>query len=320
MAGFAGPDLAIAVSKVGGLGQIGADDNLERLKTQLTQVEDALGRHNGLLPIGVGFLSFIVKTDEAVAVVEQFKPAVVWIFAAKSLDDYAGWAEKVRKVSPSSQVWIQAGNVESALHVAETARPNVLCLQGADAGGHGFEKGAGIVSLLPEVSDALESEGLDIALVASGGISEGKAAAAAFALGAQGVVMGTRFLSAKETVIHPKYRGAVLAAKDGGQSTIRAKVFDELRGPNRWPVAYDGRSLKMQSFHDHKAGVDIDDIRKRHNEAIKAEDAGFGIDGRAAMWAGTGVGLVRKEQQAAEIVEETRRGIVEAMNKAKTRL
>ncbi|KAK4500525.1 hypothetical protein PRZ48_008714 [Zasmidium cellare] len=320
MGGIAQADLAIAVSKAGGLGQIGVDDNLEGLKTQLAQVEKELGRHNGLLPIGVGFLSFIVDSSKAVEIVEKFKPAVVWVFAANALDDYAGWAEKVRKASPSSQVWIQVGNVEAAVRVAKEARPDVLCVQGADAGGHGFEKGAGIISLLPEVEDALAEEGHDIALVAAGGIADGRAGAAALNLGAQGVVLGTRFLSAPETNVHPRYRAAVLAAKDGGQSTIRAKLFDELRGPNRWPVAYDGRSIRMKSFEEHKAGVHIDEIRKRHTEAIKGEDAGFGVDGRTAMWAGSGVGLVRKEQPAAEIVEEFRRGIFDAMHTARTRL
>lgn len=105
--------------------------------------------------------------------------------------------------------------------------------------GHGFEKGAGIISLLPEVADALATEGYgNIPLVTAGGIVDGRGAAAALTLGAQGVVMGTRFLSATEANIHPKWRDAVLATSDGGQNTVRAKLFDELRGPNMWPERY----------------------------------------------------------------------------------
>lgn len=321
MGGIAQAPLAIAVSKAGGLGQIGVDDDLEGLKSQVSYVEKELGRQNALLPIGVGFLSFIVHRDEAIGIVEEFKPAVVWIFAAEELEDYAGWTEGVRRVSPNSQVWIQVGNVEAAFRVAKVARPDVLCAQGADAGGHGFEKGAGIISLLPEISDALVEAGYgDVGLVAAGGIVDGRAGAAALSLGAQGVVLGTRFLSAPETTVHPRYRAAVIAAKDGGQSTVRAKLFDELRGPNRWPGAYDGRSIRMKSFEEWKGGVGIEEIRKRHAEAVQAEDAGFGMEGRTAMWAGTGVGLVRREQPAAEIVEEVRSGIVEAMVQARMRL
>lgn len=76
----------------------------------------------------------------------------------------------------------------------------------------------------------------------------------------------------------------------------------------------------MKSFDEWKDGVGMEQIRKRHAEAIKGEDAGFGVEGRTAMWAGTGVGLVTREQAAAEIVEEVRQGIVEAMEQARTRL
>lgn len=190
-------------------------------------------------------------------------------------------------------IWIQVGSVEAALTVARSVHPAVICVQGSDAGGHGFEKGAGIISLLPEIADSLAENGFsDIHLVAAGGIVDGRAAAAAFALGAEGVVMGTRFLAALETNMHPSYRQAILAATDGSQSTTRCKLFDELKGPNIWPEAYDGRGIVMESWTDHRSGVDIDEIRTRHADAVKLENAGFGSNGkgRAAMWAGTGVG------------------------------
>lgn len=196
-------------------------------------------------------------------------------------------------------------------------------IQGVDAGGHGYERGAGIISLLPEVLDALSEAGKSqIPLVAAGGIVDGRAAAAALTLGAQGVVMGTRFLSASETNVHPEYRKAILAANDGGQCTVRSKVFDELRGPNAWPEEYDGRSFRIQSFKEHSEGVHIDEIRKRHSSAIKDDSRGFAEDlsGRAAAWAGTGVGLVRREQSAEEIVESVRSGIIAALEAARARL
>ncbi|KAI7278211.1 hypothetical protein KC352_g7525, partial [Hortaea werneckii] len=199
--------------------------------------------------------------------------------------------------------------------------PDALCIQGLDAGGHGLEKGAGIITLLPEVRDALASEGYGyIPLLASGGIVCGRSAAAALALGAEGVVMGTRFLAATETTMHPAYRAAIFAASEGAESTVRSKLFDELRGPNIWPEDYDGRSLVMQSWEDHVRGVSLDEVRKSHAEAVKAEDRGYAVNGkgRAAIWAGSGVGMVRKEQLAAEILEEVRREIGEAFQKART--
>ena len=320
MGGFATADLAIAVTRAGGLGFIGAVFDMPALSAELARVEATLKRHNGLLPIGVGLLPFVAKAEEVLPVLSQYRPAIVWLFAATQLDDYAGWTERVRSVTPQSQVWIQVGSVGAALQVAESARPDALCIQGSDAGGHGFEQGAGIVSLLPESSDALAAAGHgQIHLLAAGGIADGRSAAAAFALGAEGVVMGTRFLAATETQMHPEYRKAILAAKDGGVSTTRAKLFDELRGPNIWPQMYDGRSLVMESWNDHLRGVGVEEIRRLHAEATAKEDRGYAADGkgRAAIWAGTGVGLVKREQAAEEIVDEVRREAAAAMERAR---
>lgn len=238
-------------------------------------------------------LPFVTKIGEAMPVFKRFRPAVIWLFGARQLADYANWADRARAASPHSMIWVQVGSVEAALTVARTVHPAVLSVQGSDAGGHGFEKGAGIISLLPETADALEENGFsDINLVGAGGIADGRSAAAAFALGAEGVVVGTRFLAASETKVHPSYREAVLAAKDGSQTTTRCKLFDELKGPNIWPEAYDGRGIVMESWADHLDGVSIDEIRERHAEAVKLNSAGYGTNGkgRAAMWAGTGVG------------------------------
>lgn len=324
MGGFATSTLAIAVSKAGGLGQIGSDASMKDLDIELGKVEGALDRTSeGLLPIGVGLLVFVTKRDHALEVLQKYKPAVVWLFAAHELSDYAQWAKEIRQVSPQSQVWVQIGSVAGALETAKETKPDVLCVQGIDAGGHGWERGAGIISLLPEVSDAFATTGIDIPLVAAGGIADGRAAAAAFTLGAQGVVLGTRFIAATETKVNAQYRAAILDAEDGGQSTVRDKVFDNLRGKNIWPGKFDGRSLRTASFQDHENGVSIHEIRDRHAEAIKEDDAGYapGLNqGRAATWAGTGVGLVRAEQSAEAIVEEVRTGVIAALEAVKARL
>jgi len=310
------------VTKAGGLGFIGAGLDLSALEKHLMTAGEALGRHGDVLPVGIGLLLFVSKVDDFLPILQKYQPAVVWLFAAKKLEDYAEWTSKIRGVS-KSQVWIQVGSVAAAVTVAQQAKPDAICAQGADAGGHGFEKGAGIISLLPEVADTLAEHGHgDIPLVAAGGIADGRGAAAAFALGAQGVVLGTRFLAAPETEMHPGYRAAILAASDGGQSTVRAKLFDNLRGANIWPEGYDGRSVVMESYVNHMGGVSIEEIRRLHAKALESGEAGFGSDGkgRAAMWAGTGVGLVKKEQRAAEIVEEIRRGVQDAFEEARARL
>jgi nitronate monooxygenase len=314
MAGFAGGALASAVTLAGGLGLIGGLFNATDIRKEMRIASETIAATSTIpssntLPVGVGFLPFVVKLDECLPVVEEYKPAVVWLFAAKELDHYAEWAAALRKVSPESQIWVQVGSIAAALQVARTAGPDALCLQGADAGGHGFEKGAGVISLVPEASDALAREGFsNISIIAAGGIVDGRGVAAALSLGADGVVMGTRFLASKEVVLHPQYQAAVLEAQDGGQVTTRSKLFDQLRGPNVWPELYDGRSLTVQSHKDFLNGVSLEEIQKLHNEAKLAEDQGFntGLQGRAAIWAGTGVGLVAEVKGAAEIVESVR--------------
>jgi nitronate monooxygenase len=314
MAGSAGGALASAVTLAGGLGLIGGLFNVDDVRKELRTASDAIAASSApsstaTLPVGVGFLPFVLKLDDVLPVVEEFKPAVVWLFAAKELDHYAEWAAALRKASPASQIWVQVGSVVAALQVAKTTNPDALCLQGADAGGHGFEKGAGIISLVPETIDTLAREGFSqVSVIASGGIVDGRGVAAALSLGAEGVVMGTRFLASNEVNVHPQYQAAVLEARDGGQVTTRSKLFDQLRGPNPWPELYDGRSLMIQSHKDFMNGVSLEEIQRSHNEAVTADDKGFstGLQGRAAIWAGTGVGLVTEVEGAAKIVESVR--------------
>jgi nitronate monooxygenase len=338
MGGFAGGALATAVSDAGGIGLIGAVDETEKIEVYLAEASTYFSSSGAspssssvscknesaaqffaethLLPLGVGFITFFVDMEAALKVLQAHPPAIVWLFAAKEFADYGVWAEALRKVVPATKIWIQVGSASAALEIARLARPDVLVLQGADAGGHGFRRGAGIVSLLPETRDLLASHGLadNVSLVAAGGVVDGRGVAAALTLGAEGVVMGTRFLVAPETKIHDAYRDAVLKARDGAASTVRADVFDKLRGPNIWPAVYDGRALTTDSYADWQDGVDIDEIRKRCKEAAGGEDKGY--TRRAAVWAGTGVGLVNEVRPAAEIVEDVRESAKRVLREA----
>jgi nitronate monooxygenase len=322
MGGFAGGKLAAAVTQAGGLGLIGAIMSGD-LEKELAIAADALksSQPSEILPIGVGLLPFVVNLDSVLPILQKHQPAVVWLFAAKELDDYTAWAMKIREVCPNSRIWIQTGTVGAAVKIAQSTNPDALVLQGADAGGHGFERGASIVSLLPEATDVLKANKLGhIPLLCSGGIADARGAAAAFALGASGVVLGTRFLAARETNAPSGYRELVLATNDGAQSTVRSKLFDNVKGPNIWPEAYDGRSLVTESYTDHTRGVDIEQIREKHNKAVTGEDSGFGATNRANVWAGASVGLVNKLQDAAEIVEEVRLGVGQILKGAIARL
>lgn len=323
MSGFAGPALAHAVYKAGGIGFLGGLPDIKALRTALEDVTELVTGHRmpkpgANLPIGLGALLFAQKLDEVVALIAEFRPVAVWLFAAHESADFGRWSEAIRKANEQTKIWIQIGSVTGAINLVQSCKPDVLVLQGADAGGHGGEKGAGIISLIPETLHALQQlEMDDMSIVAAGGIADGSCVAAALTLGANGVVMGTRFLAAEETTVHPSYQAAILETEDGGQTTVRAKVFDELAGPNIWPNDFDGRALIAQSYYDHVKGISIEEIRKSHVEAKQTPHLGFDKENRrAAIWAGTGVGLVRKKLPAAEIITEVRQAAKTALERA----
>lgn len=286
MGGFAMHNLACTVSQAGGLGFIGSVNDMPALEKELSAAKEQLAsssikpKVDGMLPIGVGFLPFVANLDAAAEIIQKYKPAAVWLFVEKQPGDYKRWVERMREASPDSKIWIQNGAVASALAIARTCHPDVLVMQGSDAGGHGYEKTASVISLVPETISALSDARLsDIKVVASGGIADGRSVAAVLALGASGAVMGTRFLASEEVVLPAKelIREALIKASDGGKATVRDKLFDELKGQNFWPTEYDGRSLVIDSYLDHQSGMSIDEIRRLHKEAESTTEKGFSL-------------------------------------------
>lgn len=313
MSGAALSELAIAVSRAGGLGQIGFLDDMHELSNELGVARDKLQDliaslpDPQVLPIGVGVIVFGSPMEAWMRLFKTHKPAVIWL-SFSGTNELQQWTEAIRQASPKSQVWIQLGSVKAALEVAQACHPDALVLQGSDAGGHGHQDGASIVSLIPEVTDTLLQHGIsDIPFVAAGGIVDGRGTAAALALGASGVVMGTRFLSAPETRIPKIYRDAIFKASDGGQATARSRVFDEIWGPNFWPATYDGRCLRNKVYDQYASGVDIKKIRSwLASEMNGSGSESLDVHDMGSLWAGTGVGMVNSMQRAGEIVQTSR--------------
>lgn len=218
---------------------------------------------------------------------------------------------------------MQIGCVEQAIEGLRVAEPDVLVVQGTDAGGHGLVRGASVVSLVPEVNDAVDgfvkhkrAKGRNVrkpVLLAAGGIMEERGAAAALVLGASGVCMGTRFLGSREAVIAKGYQNEVLRASDGGQNTVRTKVYDEVRGTPGWADTHNGRSLINKTYVDWENGMDHEENKKLYEAEILKGDDGWGVQGRMTTYAGTGVGLVKKVLGAGEIVREVREGAVNVL-------
>ena len=350
---ISGPAVAVAISSAGGLGFIGpgahpADlDNtlssipplLEALPTSsaLRQTSSAQSaRPNALLPVGIGFQTWASDLATTTRIMRVHPPPVAaWLFAPrhgqKELDE---WTAGIRAATHGlTKIWIQVASVKDAEAAATSnERPDVLVVQGSDAGGHSRTKGAGLMTLLPEIADTLndaiatatdnkQDNGRTlqpIPLVAAGGIIDSRGVVSAAALGAAGFALGTRFLASHEANINPGYVRHVLSATDGGQTTVRTQLYNHLRGTTDWPAEFDARGLANASWRDYEAGVPFEALKERHADAVSRGEEGWGeAEGRVATYAGTGVGLVRERLGAADIVREIRRGVQGVMDDAR---
>jgi nitronate monooxygenase len=143
---LAGPPLAVAVSNAGGIGFIGPGASPSDLEPSLKSAHSLITtspslsktfKEQGKLPIGVAFQTWAGDLDVASKALEKFKVSAVWLFAPshgqRELDE---WASMIRSVSQGTQVWIQVPSVRDAVDaVGSEQRPDVLVVQGADAGG-----------------------------------------------------------------------------------------------------------------------------------------------------------------------------------------
>ncbi len=190
---------------------------------------------------------------------------------------------------------------------AVAAGVDLIVAQGWEAGGHVWGEVA-TLPLVPAVVDAVAP----VPVLAAGGIVDGRGLAAALALGAAGVWMGTRFLLAEESATHERYRQRLHAAVE--TDTIHTDLFDvgwanaplrTLRNPtyDRWDAA--GRPPSGA-----RPGEGEEIARNELGEAVLryASDAPLvgttGEIGAMVLYAGQGVGLVGRTQPAAEIVRE----------------
>jgi nitronate monooxygenase len=302
--------LVVAGSKAGGFGFLAGGFDLSNLDSDLAEAarllkEADVPAHEGVLPMGVGFQNWGSDLKLAIGAIKKYPPAAVWFFAPRRLSDLLPWAKEVRNATDGrTKIWVQVGSVGQALEVAKTTKPDVLVLQGSDAGGHGLSHSASVLSLVPEVVDALAKERLRIPVIAAGGISEGRGVAAALTLGASGVALGTRFLACKEATIAKGYQDEVVRVHDGGVSTVRSKLYDGLRGILDWPKAYDGRGVANRSFLDAQSGMSAEENKNLYQEEMTKGDDGWGAEGRMTTYAGTGIGLVIEVKSAQEIIKE----------------
>ncbi|MDD4572288.1 MAG: enoyl-[acyl-carrier-protein] reductase FabK [Clostridia bacterium] len=278
MAWIADASLAAAVANGGGLGLIAAmNADAEWLRREIRKAKQLTEN-----PFGVNIMLMSPYADEVAKVVCEEGVKVVTTGAgdpAKYMEEWHKAGIKVLPVVASTAMAKRAAKNGAAAIIAE----------GGESGGHVGELTT--MTLVPQVCDVV-----DIPVIAAGGIADGRGIAAAFMLGAAGVQLGTRFLVAEECNVHRVYKEKILKAKDIDTITTGKRLGH--------PV----RSLKNQFAREffkkeYDSSVTNEELEAFASGALRLA-AIEGDAERGCFLAGQIAALIKKEQPAAEIIQE----------------
>jgi len=281
MGSAAGGKLAAAVTHAGGLGMLGSGYADEKtIRRELIEAGNAR--------IGIGFITWALdKNPAALDVALEAKPAAVML----SFGDPSPYTTRIK--AAGCRIICQVQTLEQARQAAASGA-DVIIAQGRDAGGHsGMTRGT--IGLVPAVVDAVGS----IPVVAAGGIADGRGLAAALALGAAGVSMGTRFTATRESLWDQAMKEKAVAS--GGDQTAQTRVFDIVRAA-AWPAIYPGRALRNDFFEQWHGREEALQGQQKEAEAGYLASPADDLRQRV-VWAGESVDLVRDIPSARELIE-----------------
>lgn len=289
MALVTGGRLAAAVSGAGGLGIIGGgyagilggEPDLAR------ELEHVRGHR-----FGIGFITWaLAKVPHALDDAMSHAPACVFL----SFGDPRPFADRIRRGGARLICQVQClRHVDQAIDAGAAA----IVAQGTEAGGHGASRST--LPFVPEVADYLAARAPATLLLAAGGIADGRGLAAALMLGADGVVVGTRFWASAEALTPAPAVDRGLRAT--GDDTVRTKAIDPLRGV-RWADEFSFRILKNRlteqwAHREAEAAAAFGSLSQAYADARARQDFDT-----VAVVAGECIGLINDRPGAAGIVE-----------------
>ncbi|MFA7505085.1 MAG: nitronate monooxygenase [Burkholderiaceae bacterium] len=285
MAFAAGGALAAAVSRAGGLGLIGGGyGDASWLEEQFDAAAGAR--------VGVGFITWSLrKSPSMLTDVLAHRPAAVML----SFGDPRPFVDEIR--AAGALVICQCQDMAHVMDAVDV-RADVVVAQGSEAGGHGALRGT--LTFVPEAADHLAAHAPDTLLLAAGGIADGRGLAAALALGADGVLVGTRLWASTEALVHDGHHRAIL--ETDGDGTLRTTVADIARQIS-WPRGFSAR-IRRNAFTDRWHGREAELERQvavegpRYRQAFTAGDPE-----NTGVWFGEAAGLIDSIEPAARIVE-----------------
>ena len=277
MAWVAEYHLASAVSQAGGLGIIGAGGApADFVCEQIRQVK-AMGDK----PFGVNIMLMNPEADAIAQVIVDEGVKVVTTGAGNPSKYMEMWKAAGVKVIPV------VASVAMA-KLMERGKADAVIAEGMESGGH--IGSLTTMALVPQVADAV-----NIPVIAAGGIADGRGFAAAFMLGAEGVQIGTRFVAAKESIVHENYKAMLIKSKD-----IDSTVTGMTHGH---PIRTLRNKMTKEYLRLEKEGTDFMELEKLTLGGLrKAVMEGDVVNG--SVMAGQIAGLVRKEQPCKEIIDE----------------
>ncbi len=277
MAWVAEYHLAAAVSEAGGIGLIGAGGApASFVREQIRKTKELTQK-----PFGVNIMLMNPEADEIAKVVVEEGVKVVTTGAGNPGKYMAAWKDAGVKVIPV------VASVAMA-KMMERAGADAVVAEGTESGGH--IGSATTMTLVPQVVDAVK-----IPVIAAGGIADGRGFAAAVMLGAEAVQLGTRFIVAKESIVHENYKQKVIAARD-----IDSEVTGMSHGH---PVRQLRNSMTREYLKLEKEGAPFEELEQLTLGALrKAVVEGDTVNG--TLMAGQIAGLVSKEQTCAEMIQE----------------
>ena len=207
-----GWELASAVSNAGGLGIIGAGSMYpEVLRDQIQKCQAATNR-----PFAVNVPLLYPSIEEHMATIVELKVPIVFTSAGNP----KAWTQHLK--SHGIKVVHVVSSVKFGLK-AQAAGVDAVVAEGFEAGGHNGREETTTMCLVPGVSEAL-----DVPVIAAGGIGGSRSILAAFALGAEGVQIGSRFVATHESSAHQAFKERVIAAKEG-DTALRLKPLTPVR-------------------------------------------------------------------------------------------
>ncbi|PJN04075.1 2-nitropropane dioxygenase [Streptomyces sp. CB01201] len=289
MGSVSGGGLAAAVTQAGGLGLVGVSYG------DAAFIDEHVGyaaERGGVWGVGCVMFTFDERPGLWDKVLGYAPPVIALSF---------GDASQVRRyvesaVHSGAQVVVQVHDTEQAA-VAARAGASVLVAQGAEAGGH--HKTQSTLPLIPAVLDVTQGA---VPLVAAGGFADGRGLAAALALGADGVMMGTRFAATEESLATAGFKATLVSAAT--TDTVNTRSFDVVRGIP-WDTAYTARSVgnsftRTWSGRDAELAAARAEVEPEWVAAVARDDTS-----QRAMFAGEVLDLVHDIRSAADVVRST---------------